>query len=184
LWWSADKVVIFFNEVQLLCRYATIAASVEARKCIQVLVPESLRSKVLHYIHGSEIFGHQGFARSLFHLRTQFFWSNMRDSLLTYIQSCPCQCLKHVQSTTAVQHDTISSPSPNYIVTADCYGPFPVSSSNNTHILVLQDLFTRFMELVPLPNLTKLSLTCGSYVTGQCIVSLLTMVQNLLIKLF
>ena len=154
LWWSADKDVIFFNEVQLLCRYATIAASVEARKCIQVLVPESLRSKVLHYIHGSEIFGHQGFARSLFHLRTQFFWSNMRDSLLTYIQSCPCQGLKHVQSTTAVQHDTISSPSPNYIVAADCCGPFPVSSSNNTHILVLQDLFTRFTELVPLPNLT------------------------------
>ena len=43
--------------------------------------------------------------------------------------------------------------SPNFTVAVDATGPLPASTLNNTYILVLQDLFTRFTELIPLPDI-------------------------------
>ena len=38
-------------------------------------------------------------------------------------------------------------------MSVDCTGPLPITNSGNTHIIVLQDLFTRFTEIVPLPDI-------------------------------
>ena len=160
-WWISDKDAMFLNEVDLLCRFALISTSAAARKCSQVVVPTDFIPKVLHFVHGSDSFGHQGFSRSLFHLRAQFFWPNMRDQLLRHIQSCPCQGIKAPRAMPAMLSDSLLATNPNITVAVDCTGPLPISSSNNAYILVLQDLFTKYTELIPLPNIQAASVAAA-----------------------
>ena len=72
-WWIADKDCMFINEHGLLCRFAKFTTSTATRPCSQVVVPSSFVPQVLHHIHGSELYGHQGFSRCLFRLRSLFF---------------------------------------------------------------------------------------------------------------
>ena len=94
LWFQADKDVVFLNEIGLLCRLASLTTSTASRKTCQIVVPTVFQNHVLHFVHGSETSGHQGFFRSFYHLSTQFFWQHMREDLQRYIKSCSCQGLK------------------------------------------------------------------------------------------
>jgi hypothetical protein len=152
-WWLADKDVMFLNEAGLLCRFASMTTSAATRKCSQVIVPTDFIPKVLHLIHGSDTFGHQGFSRSLFQLRSQYFWPHMRDQLLRHIQSCTCQGVKTPGAVPTMFPDSILATSPNVTIAVDCTGPLPLSTAKNSYILVLQDVFTKYTELIPLSNI-------------------------------
>ena len=56
--------------------------------------------------------------------------------------------------------DLIST-APNQTVAVDCAGPLPVTLDKNTYIIVIQDSFTRFTELIPVANLQAITVAAA-----------------------
>jgi len=89
-WWLADRDQVFLDSNNLLCRLANIHSATQSRPTVQIIVPADIVPKVLHFVHGSEQYSHQGFSRALYTLLQQFYWPRMRDNLLNRVKACTC----------------------------------------------------------------------------------------------
>jgi hypothetical protein len=88
-WWISDKDAMFLNEVDLLCRFALISTSAAARKCSQVVVPTDFIPKVLHFVHGSDSFGHQGFLQIIISSPSAVLLAEHARSIITTYSKLP-----------------------------------------------------------------------------------------------
>ena len=117
-----------------------------------VVLPKSLRKDVLYAMHDDPISGHQGVTRTLYRIRTRFYWPRSEKTIRKYVTSCKeCQHSKRKIG----KHDGLLQPiitlSPFEIVAMDLMGPY-TPSKNKTFIIVIIDLYTRYLELGALPN--------------------------------
>ena len=56
------------------------------QKCI--IIPSSLRARLLMFFHDAPTSGHQGVDRTFEKLRRNYWWSNMKKDILNYVASC------------------------------------------------------------------------------------------------
>ena len=117
-----------------------------------VVLPKSLRKEVLFAMHNDQISGHQGVTRTLYRIRTRFYWPRSEKTVRKYVESCKeCQHTKRKTN----KHEGLLQPiitlSPFQIVALDLMGPYP-PSKNKTFVIVIIDLYTRYLELGALPN--------------------------------
>jgi len=82
-------------------------------------------------------------------------WEGMRKDVKAYINQCPC-CQKMGRLKIAIQTKpfTIATYGLWDCVAMDSIGPLPVSKSGCAYILVIIDTFSRYVELVPIPDTT------------------------------
>ena len=154
-WFRTDRDNVFLDTNNLLCRFSSLKSGETTRRCTQVIVPQPLIRSVLHYLHGSETYGHQGFTRTLYHLLSQFFWPYLREDLARHLKTCSCQGIKTPAVTRTVLPYDLLAAQPNVLVAIDCAGPLPLTTTSNQYILVIQDAFTRFTEMLPLKSITS-----------------------------
>ena len=58
----------------------------------KIVVPKSLRQKILKECHDSPSAGHVGMRRNLEQIDRQFHWHGLRGDVTSYVRSCPtCQ---------------------------------------------------------------------------------------------
>ena len=117
-----------------------------------VVLPKSLRKDVLFAMHDDQTSGHQGVARTLYRIKTRFYWPRSEKTVRKYVESCKeCQHSKRKIG----KHEGLLQPiitlSPFEIVAMDLMGPY-TPSKNKTFIIVIIDLYTRYLELGALPN--------------------------------
>ena len=62
-----------------------------------------------------------------------------------------CSSCKDPQRRAPLQN--VEAGYPLQMVATDIMGPFPKTAAGNTHILVISDYFTRWVEAYPIPNL-------------------------------
>ncbi|KAF7702190.1 hypothetical protein HF521_001473, partial [Silurus meridionalis] len=55
----------------------------------RLFVPEQLWSQVLQWCHGSPLFCHPGFPRTLSVLRQRFWWPTVRKDVREFVAACP-----------------------------------------------------------------------------------------------
>ena len=119
----------------------------------QLIVPKSQRRKVLHELHDGVSGGHQGEAKVLNKLKERFYWPGHATDVRNWCKTCgTCAQRKHPAPRNRAQLQTISVGYPMQMVGTDILGPFPVSESGNSYILVATDYFTRWAEAYPIPN--------------------------------
>lgn len=85
----------------------------------------------------------------------KYFWPGLYRDVVKFVQTCEtCQRAKVSQDgpTGLMRERSISEPWE--VVAADVMGPFPRSKGGNSYLLVIQDLFTRWVELKPLKRAT------------------------------
>ena len=117
-----------------------------------LVIPRSLSDEVLHLCHDIPTAGHQGRARTKARLDKSYYWYQCGQQVGRYVRSCPkCQTAKKGRKGRFPQQ-TVHAGAPLEKVHIDFLGPLPVTSSGNSHILVVVDNFTKWVECFPLPD--------------------------------
>lgn len=122
----------------------------------RVVVPGSLREKVLRFCHDSMVAGHLGRTKTWHRVHLRFTWRGMRKEVDTYVKSCPvCQRIKaDNQKPAGLLMSNLASG--RWVqVALDLMGPFPCSRRGNVYLLVVTDQFSKWIELFPLRKATS-----------------------------
>lgn len=121
----------------------------------KLCVPKTLRPQVYQENHDVVTAGHLGIAKTIARITKLYYWPGMFRDVANYVRRCEtCQHYKvSQQKTPGTMHCTPAS-TPWEVISADFMGPFPRSTHGNTTLLVINDKYTKWSELVPLHNAT------------------------------
>ena len=118
----------------------------------RIVVPKSLVSKVLYFIH--DFFGHQGITRTLSLAEERYFWVGMTKDITEYIKACDrCTRAKSPSRKIVTPMESVVASRPLEILALD-FIVVEKSSDNFENILVITDIFTKFTQAVPCKDQT------------------------------
>ena len=126
----------------------------EAAERVAIVLPQSEVQAVLKDGHGSVFSGHEGMLKTKMRLLQQYWWPNMDRDISDFLNSCQkCQIRRkddHPKPllTTPLPQCT----EPNQRIHADLFGGLKNSPNNKKFILCMTDAFTKYVELVAIPN--------------------------------
>ena len=121
----------------------------------KLVVPQSLRAQAIAESHEPPQAGHLGVDKTYQRLSTRYFWPNMLRDVVAFIARCDiCQRCKVEQRPPAglMGHRVIEEPWTT--IAMDIMGPVTRSKTGFSYVLVIQDLFTKWVEVVPLRRTT------------------------------
>ncbi|CAF5031420.1 unnamed protein product, partial [Rotaria sp. Silwood1] len=130
-----------------------------------IYVPNSMINKLLVSYHDNPLIGgHFGVRRTLDKIRQQYWWPDMKTSIINYIKSCVvCQAYNIGRQKHPGFLQPITPPDgPNQLIGIDFCGPFPTTPQDNRYVLCLTDYYTKFVTAVALP-------TCSAPITANAI---------------
>lgn len=121
----------------------------------KLVVPSEDCERVLEQAHDSEQAGHAGVERTYRRLATFYYWPGMYRDVKRYVGRCTT-CAMHKPD----QMKPMGTMKPKVVhlpwdvVAADTMGPYPRSKTGNKYLIVFEDLFTRWVECVPVAAAT------------------------------
>lgn len=115
----------------------------------QLVLPEELRSSVLHSLHND--MGHLGIDRTLDLVRTRFYWPRMSTAVEQKVKTCDRCTRRKCAPEKAAGLVNITTSRPLELVCMDFLSLEP-DSSNTKDILVMTNHFTKFAIALPTPN--------------------------------
>ena len=123
--------------------------------------PQSLRERALEGAHASWIGGHSGSGKTADRLLQNFWWPGVHSDAIAFVKNCVrCQQADKSKPTGAPLQSLDICGEPNERVHIDLFGPLKTKSpSGNSMIMVITDGFTKYTELVAIPN--KSAETCA-----------------------
>ena len=120
----------------------------------QIVLPKSLRGKVLSLAHDTILSGHLGINKTKNRVSNHFFWPGMSGDISRFCRSCPvCQKnnINKPPKAPLINLPVIETPFAR--VAVDLIGPLPKSTRGNRFALVAIDLATKYPDAVPLKNI-------------------------------
>ena len=119
-------------------------------KHLLYVVPESLKQNICELYHDSK--GHPGAERSSDTARQLYWWFGIVNDLERHVKNCKaCARRKARNAVPAVPIQQYDIPTmPWERVHIDLTGPFTRSTRGNTHIVVIKDALTRYVETIPI----------------------------------
>lgn len=116
----------------------------------RVWIPEALQSTVISAFHSNTLMGHAGIRKTYGKLEQRVYWPNLRRDVQRYVNHClVCQQSKRALLP-KVPASSFQVNSPWDLVTIDLMGPYKKGVNQSTHLLVIVDYFSRFVEMYPL----------------------------------
>lgn len=128
-------------------------------------IPTSMIKSLLNAYHDNPLTGgHFATHRTLEKFKQQFWWPNMKNTIISYVKSCiSCQAYNVSRQKSAGFLNLIAIPEgPNQLLGIDFCSPFPTTPHNNKYVLCLTDYFTKFIVAIALPS-------CSVDVTAETI---------------
>jgi len=123
-------------------------------------VPRDQRLATLRRLHDDPTAGHLGTAKTLARAARLYYWPGMFSDVTRYVRACR-NCLAHKSSQmrpAGLMHASAVK-APWEQVTIDLVGPLPRSTNGHAWLLVMQDRFTKWVELSPLRRATAPAVT-------------------------
>ena len=118
-------------------------------------IPKALIQETLWYHHGLPITGHLGRDRTLELIRRHYWWPNMAIHVKKWIRACkPCCRRKTPKPNCAGLFGTTQVGEPFRKVAADHVVGLPTTLLGNRYLYTMMDVFTRFPQASPVPDLT------------------------------
>lgn len=116
-------------------------------------VPASMKQRVIWEYHDATLAGHPGAEETIRSIREHFFWSGMNREIKRYVAQCElCICTKPLHGQPTVGLRPRSPKTAWETLAVDLMGPYPLTRKGHRYILVVTDLFTRWVEAFPLRN--------------------------------
>lgn len=114
-------------------------------------VPTALRSRVMWEYHDASLAGHPGTDETIRSIQELFFWPGMNREIRRYVAGCHlCIYCKPVRGRQPDHQCPRPAKRAWDTVAVDLMGPYPHTYQGHRFILVVTDLFTRWVEAFPL----------------------------------
>lgn len=143
----------------------------------RVWIPASLKSRMIRLFHDGQLAGHLGIRKTFSRIEQRAYWKNLRRDVQQYVNHCiTCQKSKAARLP-PVPASTFIADEPWSFLTIDLMGPYARSSNRTTHLFLVVDHFTRYVEVFPLQNtkaeniIKKLWEVCLRWGVPKCILS-------------
>ena len=128
-----------------------------------LVVPRKLQQEIMEISHGSLLGGHLGQKKTLGRLRKKYFWFQMKGAVNSWIKKCIiCASNKRAHKKAKGPLGRMQVGAPLDRIGTDLLGPLPLTPRGNRHILVVQDYFTKWVEIFAVPDAT--AETCANYI--------------------
>jgi len=116
----------------------------------RIWIPSSLKLEVLSLFHESRTAGHLGVHKTYRRLEDRVYWFGMSKDVSKFVKGCrKCQESK-VFNIPIAPASSFQPDSPWEVIATDLMGPFPRGHNQNVFLMVVVDLFSKFVELFPL----------------------------------
>ena len=151
------KEINLFHFKQGILRRDFLPSSKNRRRFTQqqTVVPYSLRKNIIKEYHASLLAGHLAFLRTYLRIRDKYYWPKMLHDIKAYCRSCEVCALQRRVVTRAFLNPSEIATAPFEVIGMDFLGPIqPESPNGNKYVLVMTDAFTKWTEVVALPNQT------------------------------
>ena len=104
-------------------------------------------------MHDSVLSGHLGAQKTKEKLSHCYYWYNLKQDIRWCIEKCDiCAVDKPPAKIPKAPMGHIRSSAPWDTLALDYLGPFPVTPRGNRYILVMNDTFTKYFEVLAVPN--------------------------------
>ncbi len=119
-----------------------------------LFLPATLVPEALSEAHGELLTGHDGIYKTKERLFQCFYWPGMDAHIATHLKICHrCQVRRRDNQPPPTLLLPLPLPTkPGQWVYADLFGPLKTSDKDKKFILCITDVFTKYVELVALPN--------------------------------
>ena len=119
----------------------------------QLVAPRTIRKEILYHLHKGKLGGHLGCRRTLEHILQNYYWHDIRLDVELYVKMCDeCQKVKERNKKARAPLHEMPVGGPLDRVATDILGPLPRSNKGNRYILVASDQFTKWVEILPIPD--------------------------------
>lgn len=124
---------------------------VEDENAWKTVLRETEILNVLKKNHEEPDAGHLGREHTYERIKVLHYWPGMYQDVSNFVGSCDiCKTDKYKQTASQANIQTRQPISSWAVVAADVMGPFPRSKNGAQYVLVIQDLYTRFIEVYTL----------------------------------
>lgn len=121
------------------------------------VIPSEFRKDIILQNHSEPIAGHLGIFKTYRRLALRYFWPGMHQDVVKFVSACnKCLAYKHQN------HQVLGEMGrpkqccrPFQMVSIDLMGPLPVSRKQNSYILVITCIFSKFCLIFPIRNATS-----------------------------
>ena len=145
--WSRLKLIDNFLYREYLDEYDRILR--------QYVVPKNEREFILKNSHDTLTCGHLGTEKTMERIIHKYYWYKLTNDVKRYCQECVnCQKYKTSNRYNKDKLKPIYTSRPNQIVAADVFGPLPLSNGRYKYVLVVTDLFTKYVEFFAMETQT------------------------------
>jgi hypothetical protein len=135
---------------------------------LRLILPAELQREVMGIAHDSMLSGHLGVRKTLHKIHHRFYWYKMREAVEEYIAACQvCSKNKKSRRKNQAPYSKIPVGAPMDHIATDLFGPLPESRNGNKYILLLTDLFSKWTEIIAIPNTT--AETCARTILNEFI---------------
>ncbi|XP_076405854.1 gypsy retrotransposon integrase-like protein 1 isoform X3 [Peromyscus maniculatus bairdii] len=115
-----------------------------------VVVSEEEKKKVLRECHENGTGVHHGISRTLTLVESSYYWTSVTNDVKQWVYACQhCQVAKNTVVVAPQQH-LLTVGNPWSVVTADLMGPFHTSHRSHVYAIIVTDLFTKWVMILPL----------------------------------
>lgn len=122
---------------------------------LQLVVPYCLRKQVTDRMHNSVFGGHLGIRKTVEKILQNHYWYNLRDDVKVWVRQCDiCAANKPPSRKPKGTLGDMRTGAPFDRLGIDIMGPLPLSYKGNQYIQVITDTFTKWVEILPVPDQT------------------------------
>lgn len=122
----------------------------------RIVIPHEIRADLVKYHH--EEMGHFGAHKILYELTQRYYWPKMRRFVRQICAACDlCQKTKVPKRKSVGPYSPITPSEVGELVAIDLHGPVPTGSGGAKFILVILDVFSKFVQMYPLRRATALA---------------------------
>lgn len=136
-----------------LLYYTAKLNNIDGMTAHRVVMSRDQKELVFQHSHLHPTAGHFGAVGTLKRAKRWFYYHGMGEDLRRMCATCSvCLAKRRKVDTKGGEHHPVNSGFKGEVISVDLVGPYPESLDKKRYCLTIQDCFTNYVTIVPIPN--------------------------------